>query len=108
MCEGVENEKLEIRYDLIDKQTKTLLGIVDIEESDLDYLRSQKKGVLKHNLYLSLQKTDYVHTSEFLDTAEKQVLLDQRRLLRDKYDKIKSDLEAASTTNEVQALDLSL
>lgn len=108
MCEGVENEKPEIRYDLIDKQTKILLGIVDIEESDLDHLRSQKKGVLKHNLYLSLQKTDYVHTSEFLDTAEKQVLLDQRRLLKDKYDKIKSDLEAASTTNEVQALDLSL
>ncbi len=108
MCEGVENEKPEIRYDLIDKQTKILLGIVDIEESDLDHLRSQKKGVLKHNLYLSLQKTDHVHTSEFLDTAEKQILLDQRRLLRDKYDKIKSDLEAASTTNEVQALDLSL
>ena len=110
MCEGAENEKDdkekdEIRYDLIDKQTKILLGI---EESDLDHLRSQKKGVLKHNLYLSLQKTDYVHTSEFLDTAEKQVLLDQRRFLRNKYDKIKSDLEAASTTNEVRSLDLSL
>jgi hypothetical protein len=108
MCEGVENEKPEIRYDLIDKQTKILLGIVDVEDSDLDHLRSQKKGVLKHNLYLSLQKTDYVHTSEFLDTAEKQVLLDQRRLLRDKYDRIKSDLEEASTANEVQALNLSL
>ncbi len=108
MCEGIPNEKPEIRYDLISKQDKLILGIIDIEESDLDHLRSQKKGVLKNNLYLSLQKTDYVHTSEFLDTAEKQVLLDQRRLLRDKYDKIKSDLEEASTTNEVQALDLSL
>ena len=108
MCEGIPNEKPEIKYDLISKQDKLILGIVDIEESDLDHLRGQKKGVLKHNLYLSLQKTDHVHTSEFLDTAEKQVLLDQRRLLRDKYDKIKSDLEEASTTNEVQALDLSL
>jgi len=108
MCEGVENENPEIRYDLIDKQTKILLGIEDIEDSDLDHLKSQKIGVLKNNLYLVLEKTDYVHTSEFLEDSEKQLLLEQRKLLRDKYDKIKSELEAASTTNEVQALDLSL
>ena len=108
MCEGVENEKPEIRYDLIDKQTKILLGIVDIDESDLEHLRGQKIGVLKNNLYLVLEKTDYVHTSEFLEDSEKQLLLEQRKLLRDKYDKIKSDLEAASTINEVQSLDLSL
>ena len=98
----------DIKYDLLSQQDKILLGIVDIEESDLERLREQKKGVLKQYLYLSLQKTDYVHNSEFLDNSEKQEMLDQRRLLRDKYDKIKADLAAASTVQEIYNLDINL